>query len=87
MEHFEVQQEKPQNCDLQKDAARLCQDNNALKKLHQELKSIKEGNDKTVKHYTALPSYAMPKVVLDFVCADVPNVIANCKLSSFEHIY
>lgn len=91
MEHFEVQQEKQQNCDLQKDVARLGQENDVLKKLHQELKSrlsIKEdvlkNDDKKVKYYTGLPSYALLKVVFDFVCEDMPSAIANCKLSSFE---
>ena len=39
MEHYEVQQEKQQNCNLQEDVARLRQENDVLKKLHQESKS------------------------------------------------
>ena len=38
-EHYEVQQEKQQNCNLQEDVARLRQENDVLKKLHQESKS------------------------------------------------
>ena len=38
MEHYEVQQEKQQNCNLQ-DVARSRQENDVLKKLHQESKS------------------------------------------------
>ena len=63
MEHYEVQQEKQQNCNLQEDVARLRQENDVLKKLHQESKSqlsIKEdvlrSDDKKVKYYTGLPS-------------------------------
>ena len=66
MEHYEVQQEKQQNCNLQEDVARLRQGNDVLKKLHQESKSqlsIKEdvlrSDDKKVKYYTRLPSYAL----------------------------
>ena len=91
MEHYEVQQEKRQNCNLQEDVARLRQENDVLKKLHQESKSrlsIKEdvlrSDDKKVKYYTGLPSYAMLKVVFDFVCEEMPNSIVNCKLSPFE---
>ena len=50
--------------------------------------SIKEdvlrSDDKKVKYYTGLPSYAILKVVFDFVCEEMPNSIANCKLSPFE---
>ena len=90
-EHYEVQQEKQQNCNLQEDVARLRQENDVLKKLHQESKSqlsIKEdvlrSDDKKVKYYTGLPFYAILKVVFDFVCEEMPNSIANCKLSPFE---
>ena len=41
-------------------------------------------DDKKVKYYTGLPSYTMLKVVFDFVCEEMPNSIANCKLSAFE---
>ena len=74
VEQYEVQQEKQQNCNLQEDVARLRQENDVLKKLHQESKSrlsIKEdvlrSDDKKVKYYTVLPSYAILKVVFDFV--------------------
>ena len=39
---------------------------------------------KKVKYYTGLPSYALLKVAFNFVCEDMPNAIANCKLTSFE---
>ena len=72
MEHYEVQQEKQQNCNLQEDVARLRQENDVLKKLHQESKSrlsIKEdvlrSDNKKVKYYTGLPSYTILKVVFD----------------------
>ena len=91
MERFEVQQEKQQNADLRTEIAKFCQEVDVLQKLYQEAKSqlsIKEdvlkNDDKKVKYYTGLSSYALLKVVLDFVCEDMPNTIANCKLSPFE---
>ena len=41
-------------------------------------------DNKKVKYYTGLPSYTILKVVFDFVCEEMPNSIANCKLSPFE---
>ena len=71
--------------------ASLRQEVNVLQKLFQEAKcqlSIKEdvlkNDNKKVKYYTGLPSYALLKVVFNFVCEDMPNAIANCKLTSFE---
>ena len=87
---MEVQQEKQQNCNLQEDVTRLRQENDVLKKLHQESKSrlsikdVLRSDDKKVKYYTGLPSYTILKVVFDFVCEEMPNSIANCKLSPFE---
>ena len=36
MKHYEVQQEKQQNFNLQEDVSRLRQEHDVLKKLHQE---------------------------------------------------
>ena len=82
---------KQQNLDLQAEVASLRQEVNVLQKLFHEEKSqlsIKEdvlkNDDKKVKYYTGLPSYALIKVVFNFICEDMPNAIANCKLTPFE---
>ena len=93
MKRCDIQQEKQQNSDLRAEVVQLHGEVNTLQKLHQEAKSqlsIKEdvlkNDDKKVKYYTGLPSYALLKVVLDFVCENIPKAIpiSNCKLSPFE---
>ena len=68
-----MQKEKQQNCNLQEDFARLHQENDVLKKLHQESKlrlSIKEdvlrSDDKQVKYYTlhVIDPYSLFKFII-----------------------
>ena len=94
MKRYDIQQEKQQNSDLQAEVVQLCGEANTLQKLHQEAKSqlsinkedMLKNDDKKVKYYTGLPSYALLKVVFDFVCENIPKAIpiSNYKLSPFE---
>ena len=93
MKRYDIQQEKQQNSDLRAEVVQLRGEVNTLQKLQQEAKSqlsIKEdvlkNDDKKVKYYTGLPSYALLKVAFDFVCENIPKAIpiSSCKLSPFK---